>query len=466
MFRLVVVLFVAPIEIVVLPRLWRVTLELRPMALAMGFVYWNLSAPMASSDRTVRIALPVYVDIKAVTGESGEPLSLPDSYTPEDEQQRLGDLAQNARDIGNTLLSAHKGSGQVAGACLVLWSLIVSWQEGAFVDDEEGADWSKIIGSGVSVASLGLSTEGSIISGIKWAFVGDVLGAAGGMISIWDGLKKLTEASEASKTGQSVTGHYGMIVGGVGVIAGIASIVVISASTGVGLVVGVFFGILTLLLGYTFVAMVSPAVQMWVNRSILGKPSEREDMQVLPFDDMASEQSSLEMVFQGLVVELSWEPAAPDPKKYLDSDSSGFLGFSVDSDARDAEEKRVSDLVRINLKVRVPKLDKIELALQLTPHNSPETIVGWTYQKNRGREALTAGSSRGSLPGGELENRPTFALKDNAYVAEWSQVYAKNVLTQLVDLTIDFKSSDTQSFSQDLLAMRIEEPESERETAE
>jgi len=108
---------------------------------------------MADSGRTVRIALPVYVDIKAVTGESGEPPALPGSYTPEDEQQRLGDLAQNARDIGNTLLSAHKGSGQVAGACLVLWSLIVSWQEGAFVDDEEGADWSKIIGSGVSVAS-------------------------------------------------------------------------------------------------------------------------------------------------------------------------------------------------------------------------------------------------------------------------------------------------------------------------
>ncbi|WP_232823941.1 hypothetical protein, partial [Salinicola sp. CPA57] len=124
------------------------------------------------------------------------------------------------------------------------------------------------------------------------------------------------------------------------------------------------------------------------------------------------------------------------------------------------------DFVRIYLRVRVPKLDKIELGLQLTPHNTPETIVGWTYQKNRGREALAAGSSRGSLPGSELENRPTFTLKDNAYVAEWSQVYAKDVLTQLVDLTIYFKSEDTQSFSQDLLAMKIEYPEDEREIAE
>ncbi|KAA0020841.1 hypothetical protein F0A16_03410 [Salinicola corii] len=131
--------------------------------------------------------------------------------------------------MGNTLLSAKKGGGQVAGACLVMWSLIVSLQEGAFIDEEEGADWSKIIGSSISVASgamagiegyhkirmarLGLSTEGSIIGGIKWAFVSDVLGAAGGMISIWDGMKKLTEASEADKKGQSLSGHYGMIVG-------------------------------------------------------------------------------------------------------------------------------------------------------------------------------------------------------------------------------------------------------------
>jgi hypothetical protein len=48
----------------------------------------------------------------------------------------------------------------------------------------------------------------------------------------------------------------------------------------------------------------------------------------------------------------------------------------------------------------------------------------------------------------------------------WSQVYAKNVLTQLIDLTIDFKSIDTNSFSRDLLAMKIEDPENEWERTE
>nr|CDQ36524.1 hypothetical protein BN993_06032 [Virgibacillus halodenitrificans] len=422
----------------------------------------NFSAPMADSDRTVRIALPVYADIKAVTGESGETVSLPGSYTPEDEQQRLGDLAQNARDIGNTLLSAHKGSGQVAGACLVLWSLIVSWQEGAFVDDEEGADWSKIIGSGVSVASgamagiegyhkirmasLGLSTEGSIISGIKWAFVSDVLGAAGGMISIWDGLKKLTEANEASKTGQSVTGHYGMIVGGVGVIAGIASIVVISASTGVGLVVGVFFGILTLLLGYTFVAMVSPAVQMWVNRSILGKPSEREDMQVLPFDDMASEQSSLEMVFQGVLVELSWSPVRPDTNQYVKSP------YDIDTEGLKAEVERAGQQIVVDLTVKLPVLDVMEVDLRLISSENINTLFEWKYQKASKEAGLDAVVAMGSE---SSSSQPGFSKNGDLYVMECERVFAKNDLGGSLQLILSFLSKTAVSRLNDTFELVI-----------
>ncbi|WP_110598229.1 T6SS effector BTH_I2691 family protein [Salinicola lusitanus] len=431
----------------------------------------NFSAPMADSDRTVRIALPVYVDINAVTGGSGEPPALPGSYTPEDEQQRLSDLAQNARDIGNTLLSAHKGSGQVAGACLVLWSLIVSWQEGAFVDDEEGADWSKIIGSGVSVASgamagiegyhkirmasLGLSTEGAVIGGIKWAFVSDVLGVAGGMISIWDGLKKLTEASEARKTGQSLTGHYGMIAGGVGVIAGIASIVVISASTVVGVFVGLFVGLVTLLVGFIFVTMVSPAVQMWVNRSILGKPSAQEEMQVLPFDDMASEQSSLEMVFQGVLVKLSWEPVEPNPLNYMgtSSNSGGYLGVGSDADARQGEEERVLLLVRISLSVKMPNTNYISLDLSLVAAEKRNRLFDWSYLKSGGNADLAPehGRSRSRSSG----EQPSFELKDNFYSLAWSEVFSRENIGHDVQLELRFGSARLTPISRDFLEMEI-----------
>ncbi|ABE59599.1 T6SS effector BTH_I2691 family protein [Chromohalobacter israelensis] len=404
----------------------------------------NFSAPLADSDRTVRIALPVYVDIAAVTGGGNDEIVPADSYTPEDEQQRRGDLAQNARDIGNTLLSAHKGSGQVAGACLVLWSLIASLQEGAFGDDEEGADWSKIIGSGVSVASgamagiegyhkirmasLGLPSEGAMISSVKWAFVSDVLGAAGGMISIWDGLKKLTEAGKASKTGQSLSADYGMIVGGVGVMAGIASIVVIGASTGVGLVVGVFFGFLTLLLGYAFVTMVSPAVQMWVNRSILGKPSEQEEMQVLPFDDMASEQSSLEMLFQGVVVELFWSPVRPDTNQYVKSP------YDIDTDGLKAELERAGQQIQIDLKVTIPLSGVSAFYLQFLAVDVGESLFDWSYEGLSVESSGAAGERFGEALGDS--EKPAFVKAGDRRFLEWSHVYLRGDIGSNLRLAI------------------------------
>ncbi|WP_162619950.1 hypothetical protein, partial [Salinicola acroporae] len=310
----------------------------------------------------------------------------------------------------------------------------------------EGADWSKIIGSGVSVASgamagiegyhkirmasLGLSTEGAVIGGIKWAFVSDVLGAAGGMISIWDGLKKLTEANEANKTGQSLTGHYGMIVGGVGVIACIASIVVISASTGVGLVVGVFFGILTLLLGYAFVAMVSPAVQMWVNRSILGKPSEREDMQVLPFDDMASEQSSLEMVFQGVLVELSWSPVRPDTNQYVESP------YDIDMEGLKAATEEALGKVEVNVKVAFPDVRGIVFEVALSNKMSGEVFFDWRYQLARAGSAADGGLNQPSYS--SEGSKPELVESKGDLNFEWNNELSKALVGDKVTFEVSF----------------------------
>ncbi|KFF47621.1 hypothetical protein GY26_19285 [Gammaproteobacteria bacterium MFB021] len=340
-------------------------------------------------------------------------------------------------------------------------------QEGAFVDDDEGADWSKIIGSGVSVASgamagiegyhkirmasLGLSTEGAVIGGIKWAFVSDVLGAAGGMISIWDGLKKLTEANEANKTGQSLTGHYGMIVGGVGVLAGIASIVVISASTGVGLVVGVFFGILTLLLGYAFVAMVSPAVQMWVNRSILGKPSEREDMQVLPFDDMASEQSSLEMVFEGVMVEFSWSRVVSGANDAGVSD--GLLGFST-SDLTDMSAP-ARNLLRIAVKISLPALRAVDLEARLRVSETRDYVFDWRYKKVEGGNQMLPTSGGSHSQGVHLSDQPAFECIDESYVLEWQGDYSIDEVGDKAELSVLVGDASLGFMKRDILEMRL-----------
>jgi len=217
------------------------------------------------------------------------------------------------------------------------------------------------------------------------------------------------------------------------------------------------------LLGAWLVTLVAPSVQMWIDRSLVGYHAS----QVLPFEDLASEQSSLEMVFQGLVVELSWEPAAPDATKYLlASSSGGYLGVSIDSEARREEEERVEDLVKINLRIRVPKLDVIDLVLQLAPQETRRRIFDWTYQKNRSSETLVSGDGRSSLPGSESDRRPEFTLKDQAFETEWSQVYSKSTLTELLDLTIKFTSTDTKWFSRDVLTMQIKDRESEGETPE
>lgn len=103
----------------------------------------------------------------------------------------------------------------------------------------------------------------------------------------------------------------------------------------------------------------------------------------------------------------------------------------------------------------MPKLEAIALVLRLTPHDVPGTIFDWSYQKTRESNLLvsTAASGEGYGTTQEVENQPKFSLKDEAYEAEWSNVYEKGSLTHMADLTIDFRSADTQSLKSDTLAL-------------
>ncbi|KFF47623.1 hypothetical protein GY26_19295 [Gammaproteobacteria bacterium MFB021] len=305
---------------------------------------------------------------------------------------------------------------------------------------------------------MGPGTEGAlsrIINGDTWKLGNGLLSVASGMLSIWDGLKKLTEANEASKTGQSLTGHYGMIVGGVGVIAGIASIVVISASTVVGVFVGLFVGLVTLLVGFIFVTMVSPAVQMWVNRSILGKPSAQQEMQVLPFGDMAFEQGSLEMVFQGVLVELSWEPVRPNPANYMGTGSQGggALGIGSDASARQAEEERVADLVRIILSVKMPNTNYIRLGLSLVAAEKRNRLLDWSYLKPGENADLAPENGRSRTR--SSSGQPGFELEDNSYSLAWSEVFSRENIGHDIQLEFRFGSDRLSPISRDLLEMEI-----------
>jgi len=170
------------------------------------------------------------------------------------------------------------------------------------------------------------------------------------------------------------------------------------------------------------------------------------------------------------VVELSWEPAAPDPTKYFDSTSSGggMLGFSLDSEARREEEERVESLVRINLKVRVPKLDAMSLGMRLVARETGEALFDWTYQKNRSSEALSLASlsEYRMTQGGGPSDQPEFTLKDKVYEAECFQTYSKSILTRSAELRVDFRVANTQTVSGDSLFLDIEDQEAKGEAHE
>ncbi|KFF47624.1 hypothetical protein GY26_19300 [Gammaproteobacteria bacterium MFB021] len=429
----------------------------------------NFSAPMGENGVVVTTTIPCFGLDPAVIRRLIENSALAETYDAAQTQQQWADVAQSARDVAGTI--AGTGNyGKLLSLGLTSWNLLLAVDQELLDDTNSGADWNRLFSSGVSllsagmgaaegyqairVASMGPGTEGAlsrIINGDTWKLGNGLLSVASGMLSIWDGMRKLTESARARRLGQTLSAGNQKIMGGFGVVSGISTILVIGFGVTAGLVVGLFFGILTLLLGVWMVTLVAPSVQMWVDRSLVGFHTS----QVEKFEDLVSEQSSLEMVFQGVVVELWWEPAAPNPTNYIDSDSSGIMGFSIDSEAQQLEEERVEDFLRIYLRVRVPKLEAIALVLRLTPHDVPGTIFDWSYQKTRESNLLVSAAASGEGYGTtqEAESQPKFSLKDKAYEAEWSHVYEKSVLTHMADLAIDFRSADTQSIKSDTLTL-------------
>jgi len=105
------------------------------------------------------------------------------------------------------------------------------------------------------------------------------------------------------------------------------------------------------------------------------------------------------------------------------------------------------------------------LRLQFAPSDALGTIFEFTYQIQRGSDALALRGGRSS-PLKNASDHPEFTLKDKAYEAEWSQNYSKSTLTQLVELTVDLRVADTNTVSGDNLVLEIEDQEPKVEAHE
>ena len=278
-------------------------------------------------------------------------------------------------------------------------------------------------------------------AGRGWSITGKGLGVAGGLLSLWDGMAQLTDAADAASQGRTISAENNRIMGRTKIFAGAASVVAAVVLTGVvGIVAGIFLGIIVLVVGYFFMTLVLPSVQTWVNRSILGE----HEGQILPFGDIATEQSSLELVFQGVVVDLSWQ---------------------------DVRESTYSLPERkIKLKVTVPKLDYMYLGLTLRTFEVVDPIFDWSYEKN-GKDAdvalinsdhqlkeesqeiaLTNATLTEEQPGFSGGSNPTekpeqhiqsdFVAKGNCYVMEWQKSFGINELGGGISLGVVLYNSE------------------------
>ncbi|GHB31342.1 T6SS effector BTH_I2691 family protein [Salinicola rhizosphaerae] len=407
----------------------------------------NFSAPMAENGVVVTTTIPCFGLDPAVVQRLTENSAPGESYDAEQTQQQWADVIQSARDVAGTIAGAGN-YGKLLALGLTAWNLLLAVDQELLDDENSGADWNRLVSSGVGllsasmgaaegyqairVASMGPGTEGALgrlLSGDTWKLGSGLLSVASGMLSVWDGMRKLTESSRARRLGQSLTADNLKVLGGFGVVSGISTILVIGFGVVAGLAVGLFFGILTLLLGVWIVTLVAPSVQMWVDRSLVGFHTS----QVQKFEDLASEQSSLEMVFQGVVVELSWSPVRPDANQYVKSP------YDIDVDGLNKAVESASQQVGVNLSIEIPETPSVSLILELLNVNANETVFKWSYEKQASDEGLVSKSERSTTM--QTSAHPEFSLKDGFFYMEYYKEYTKEVLSDTAELKIFFSSS-------------------------
>ncbi|MBZ9556827.1 hypothetical protein KGQ96_01940, partial [Halomonas coralii] len=154
------------------------------------------------------------------------------------------------------------------------------------------------------------------------------------------------------------------------------------------------------------------------DRSLIGNHTS----QVQPFDDMASEQSSLEMVFQGVVAQLSWREAihaGPGP----------------------------SSAKKITLDVSLPKLKEFEFIFSLSSPETGELLFDYTIRKTYDSAPSTIDKK---TQGGGFGNNEKDMLEETSpkdrYGWKISQDYENSTLGSLVILKIVLKTPSSENY--------------------
>lgn len=205
--------------------------------------------------------------------------------------------------------------------------------------------------------------------------------------------------------------------------------------------VGIIIGIVMLVIAFAFVELVAPSVGMWINRSILGYHRG----QVEEFKNADEERASLDMVFRGVTVELTWEnalnagPAVMPHMMPAEQQPARVSGYPAIAGQNEPEYTAK----RIALKVTVPKLDEVYIALSLDGNvgekERPENLYRYELKKEKGNSGLAI-LEAGKDP--ESNAAPiSINTKDDSYGIEIVRTRDNSTLGNGVRLSVVFQGA-------------------------
>lgn len=183
----------------------------------------------------------------------------------------LCDMVMSSKDIYDNVLDIREGAVSTANLSIVIGNL--------------RSNFFKLTPANVSI----------------W---GGLLGAVGNTISIIDGFRKISQASHDEMLGLSseMTAKR-TTLGNLSITSGILGLIGLVAAGPALVAAGAFLGIISLVLGYKYVDLVAKSVWLWINLSYMGNHKG----QIEAFSTSDNEIASLQSVFKGLTVDITWE---------------------------------------------------------------------------------------------------------------------------------------------------------------
>ncbi|MBE2167820.1 MULTISPECIES: T6SS effector BTH_I2691 family protein [unclassified Cobetia] len=428
----------------------------------------NFVAPPAGMDSYINVALPApagLVDIQNTEGEESTYRYKDKKVTDSDRISQTYDMLRAiSTTISSEKISNHGGSGRLGNVFVLVvisaTTFNAKWDDLALKNDDEY--FAKFLGAASSVgSSVTAILEGAQKVGwvsfatdtnVFWKITGKGVGLIGAGASLLDAASKFGESLDSTKKGHSTSSTYSLAMSGASLVNGLVTIAaVMMAGAVVGMAIGVALGILTLYIAYQFISIVAPSVQAWVDRSIIG----RHISQVLPFDDIESEQSSLELVFSGILVEFTSSSS--------DTQSVKMARALIDKDYDEYERQLHFDEMHSNLaiNIEVPRDVCKSMNVNLIAKQSSDSVLSWSWTNDdankTSREGLLSNISepQHTTQGFSQNNDVNIIRKDNKLVFSWEKDVSESSLGRSYELSIKIATNGSEKLLSDFFNLEV-----------